>query len=302
MSNILDRKSAGYSFVLHLLQKLEHQADGMALQGGLGIALAIDHTRATGDIDMSVSARCLAKLEAELPAQAIQLFSSTPRRWTRCVRRDPELHVSWGGKGRSRRLKVSWWCDDLAYAKEHVEFEFYVVPDIVLRQYPSQFLSLYDEYTRSSLEFMMRMPSPASAMADKVTAIINSKRLRLIDYVDASGILSQQSEGELTLAARALETILSAYTEESIDDLLRKCLTNRTVIDQSELTRQLSAIGQKISKNRLIDHAGDTDSFNSTRSTVLMTAFAMLVGAGYIRGGGPAIDQAPRPRSNSFGM
>lgn len=302
MRKILDQKSAAYSFALHVLQGLEGHVGDMALQGGLGIALAVNHTRQTGDVDISVSPACLVKLETELPALVASLFKKKPWRWTRCTQRDPGFHIQWTGRDRIRRLRVSWWSDDQTLTKEHVEFEFYTVSRDVLRQYPTQLVCLHDQHTGSNLEFVMQMPSPATALADKVTAIINSDRVRLIDYMDASSILHDQSDAELIEAVKALEPILSAYTQESIDELLRKCLTKRPEVEVAELARQQLAISEKVPNDLITSHAGNIERFSETRSKIMMTAFAMLVGARYINGGGPTIQRTPKTTRHSFGM
>lgn len=302
MSKILDRKSAGYSFALHILRELEHHVGELALQGGLGISLAIDHTRQTGDVDMSVSANCLMQLEAELPGLVDQMFNRAPLRWTRCSSRDSEFTIHWGGQNRSRRLRMSWWPDDEAAVKERIEFQFYAVPDDVLRNYPPQLVCIHDDHTGTTLEFLLGMTGPITALADKVVAIINSPRVRLIDFVDAMTLLQDQTEGDLVATARALESIMSAYTDEPIDDLLRRCLTNRPVLEDTELERQKTAISGKVPNSRIVEQVGDVNRFGETRSHILIQAFALLVGVAYIRGGGPGLHQPPRATKGSMGM
>lgn len=302
MSKILDKKSAGYSFALHVLQELEHHLGDVALQGGLGISLTLDHTRKTGDIDMSVSAGCLMQLETEMPALVKRLFQQFSGIWTRCVNRDQDLHIRWNGQHPSRRLLVSWWPDDQAHTKERVEFEFLAVPDTILHQYPPQLVCVYDICTESIVEFMMRMPSLASALADKIAATVHSTRIRLIDHVDAFSIIENQSESELVDAARALESILTAYTTDSIDALLRRFLTNRPLLDDAELVRQRLAITGKIPANRLEELVGDLERFDDTRARIRGVAFAMLAGAGYIRSGGPKLSTPSSSVRSSLSM
>lgn len=119
MSKILDKRSSGYSLALHVMHGLEGYVGKLALQGGMGIALGIDASRQTGDIDMCVSADALAQLGHELPALVQQLFDQNPWHWTQCLKRDPELYLYWGGRDRSRRLRISWWPDDHGLTVRH---------------------------------------------------------------------------------------------------------------------------------------------------------------------------------------
>ncbi len=285
MSKTLDRKSSAYSLALHVMQELEHFVGKLALQGGMGIALGIDATRQTGDIDMCVSADTLAQLGHELPVLLRQLFEQKPRCWTQCLNRDPELYMHWGGRDRSRRLRISWWPDDHATAKEHLEFQFYEVHDEVLLQYPPQLIRVYDEYTKQSLQFLMQTAYPISALADKIVAIANSPRIRLIDYIDAADLLDTP-DLYLFDVARAIEAIMSAYTEKSADEMLRNCLRNRPAIDELELQRQLQAIQDRVPIEKLIDLAGTVEKFNATRTRIVVNAIAIFAGAGYIHAGG----------------
>lgn len=305
MSKIFDQKSSGYSFALHILRELEQHEGDLALQGGMGISLAIDHTRLTGDIDLSVSTSCLMQLEAELPELVDQMFNKKPFQWTRCSSRDPEFNIHWGGENRSRRLRLSWWPEDAAIVKERIELQFYAVPEDVLSNYPPQFLCIHDAYTGKTLEFLLGMTSPISALADKVVAIVNSPRIRLIDYVDAMNLMKDQSEGDLVSTARAIESIMSAYTDEPIDVMLRRCFTNRPVLEESELERQKLAISKKVPMARIAEYVGDVNRFNETRSYILTQTFALLVGVAYIRGGGgPELYRSPGAvrTSSSLGM
>ena len=301
MSKILDSTSAGYSFALHVMQSLGSYVGNLALQGGMGIALAIDDSRKTGDIDMCASADAMAKLSLELPALASKLFNKSPRLWTQCVDRDPDLHVHWGGQNRSRRLRISWWADDHAKSKEHVEFQFFEVDEEVLLQYPPQCISVHDHFTRRPIKFWMRASYPISALADKIVAIANSPRVRLIDYVDAIELLNTP-QLDLFDVARAIEAIMSAYTDESADAMLRKCLKIRPAIDEIELQRQLCAIQDRVPHEKLIQIAGTVEQFNATRTRIVVHAIAIFAGAGYIHGGGPAMSAASKPANSGLRM
>ncbi len=296
MSKILDKKSSGYSLALHVMQGLEHYVGKLALQGGMGIALGIDASRQTGDIDMCVSADALAQLSHELPALVQQLFDQNPWRWTQCLKRDPELYVHWGGRDRSRRLRISWWPDDRATAKQHVEFQFYEVHDEVLLQYPPQVIRVHDQYTQQILQFLMQASHPISALADKIVAIANSPRIRLIDYVDAAELLDTP-DLYLFDVARAIEAIMSAYTEKSADEMLRNCLKSRPTIDELELQRQLDAIRDRVPIEKLIELAGSVERFNATRTRIVLNAIAIFAGAGYIQTGGLS-PSASKPSSS----
>ena len=285
MSKILDRKSSAYSLALHVMQELEHYVGKLALQGGMGIALGIDATRQTGDIDMCVNANALAQLGHELPALVQQLFDQKPRRWTQCLNRNPELYMHWGGSDRSRRLRISWWPDDHEMAKEHLEFQFYEVHDEVLLQYPAQLIKVHDHCTQTTLQFLMQTAYPISALADKIVAIANSPRIRLIDYVDAADLLDTP-ELYLFDVARSIEAIMSAYTDRSADEMLRKCLRNRPAIDELELHRQIDAIQDRVPIEKLIQLAGTVEKFNATRTRIVANAIAIFAGAGYIHAGG----------------
>ena len=302
MSKILDRNTASYSFALHILRALEIHTGDLALQGGLGISLAIDHTRLTNDIDFSVSFSCLMKLDAGLPNLVKQMFYKVPSRWTRCSIRDPEFKIHWGGQNRSRRLRVSWWLNDEATVKERIELQFYAVPEDVLCNYPTQQVSIFDEHTGKKLDFLIGMTCPITALADKIVAIINSPRIRLIDYVDAMALGKDLSDDDMASAARAIESIMSAYTDEPIGVLLRRCFTNRPVLDADELARQKLAISKKIPIDRIVEHVGDISRFNDTRVHILSVAFALLVGAAHLREGGPDLHTSRSSVSTSLSM
>jgi len=295
MSKILDKKSSGYSLALHVMQGLEHYVGKLALQGGMGIALGIDASRQTGDIDMCVSADALVQLGHEMPALVQQLFDQNPWRWTQCLKRDPELYLHWGGRDRSRRLRISWWPDDHAAAKQHVEFQFYQVHDEVLLQYPPQMIRVHDQYTEQTLQFLMQT-YPISALADKIVAIANSSRIRLIDYVDAAELLDTP-DLYLFDVARAIEAIMSAYTDKSADEMLRNCLKNRPALDEFELQRQLDAIRDRVPVEKLVELAGTVERFDATRTRIVMHAIAIFAGAGYIQTGGLS-PSASKPSSS----
>lgn len=296
MSKILDKKSSGYSLALHVMQGLEHYVGKLALQGGMGIALGIDAARQTGDIDMCVSADALVQLGHEMPALVQQLFDQNPWRWTQCLKRDPELYLHWGGRDRSRRLRISWWPDDHAAAKQHVEFQFYQVHDEVLLQYPPQMIRVHDQYTEQTLQFLMQTSYPISALADKIVAIANSSRIRLIDYVDAAELLDTP-DLYLFDVARAIEAIMSAYTDKSADEMLRNCLKNRPTLEEFELQRQLDAIRDRVPVEKLVELAGTVERFDATRTRIVMHAIAIFAGAGYIQTGGLS-PSASKPSSS----
>jgi len=296
MSKILDKKSSGYSLALHVMQGLEHYVGKLALQGGMGIALGIDATRQTGDIDMCVSADTLAQLGHELPVLLRQLFEQKPRCWTQCLNRDPELYMHWGGRDRSRRLRISWWPDDHATAKQHVEFQFYQVHDEVLLQYPPQMIRVHDQYTEQTLQFLMQTSYPISALADKIVAIANSSRIRLIDYVDAAELLDTP-DLYLFDVARAIEAIMSAYTDKSADEMLRNCLKNRPTLEEFELQRQLDAIRDRVPVEKLVELAGTVERFDATRTRIVTHAIAIFAGASYIQTGGLS-PSASKPSSS----
>ena len=296
MSKILDKKSSGYSLALHVMQGLEHYVGKLALQGGMGIALGIDAARQTGDIDMCVSADALVQLGHEMPALVQQLFDQNPWRWTQCLKRDPELYLHWGGRDRSRRLRISWWADDHATAKQHVEFQFYQVNDEVLLQYPPQVIRVHDQYTQQTLRFLMQTSYPISALADKIVAIANSPRVRLIDYVDAAELL-KTPDLYMFDVARAIEVIMSAYTEKSADEMLRNCLKSRPTIDELELQRQLDAIRDRVPVEKLVELAGTVERFDATRTRIVTHAIAIFAGASYIQTGGLS-PSASKPSSS----
>lgn len=299
MSKILDQKSVGYSFALHIMHKLQPYLGELALQGGMGIALAIDASRQTRDIDMSVSPEALAKLERHLPGLVRQLFLGQFHLWTQCRRRDSDFYLHWGGRDRSRRLRVSWWADDHATEKEHVEFQFYAVHEEVLLQYPPQVIKAHDPHTGMTLQFLMRASYPISALADKIVAIANSPRVRLIDYVDALRLLNTP-DLHLSDVARAIDVIMTAYTDESADVMLRRCLRSRPAIDEIELQRQLEAIQDRVPSQDLMAIAGTVDRFNETRTRIVSNAIAIFAGAGYIQSGSISPKKASKPASSSL--
>jgi len=285
MSKILDKKSSGYSWVLHVMQGLEHYVGKLALKGGMGIALGIDAARQTGDIDMCVSADALAQLGHEMPALVQQLFDQNPWRWTQCLKRDPELYLHWGGRDRSRRIRISWWPDDHEAAKQQVEFQFYQVHEEVLLQYPPQMIRVHDQYTQQTLQFLMQTSYPISALADKIVAIANSARIRLIDYVDAAELLDTP-DLYLFDVARAIEAIMSAYTDKSADEMLRNCLKNRPTLEEFELQRQLDAIRDRVPVEKLVELAGTVERVDATRPRSVTQAKATVAGSSYNQTGG----------------